>query len=184
MCGCLLRSPYWGPCPVTQACALTGNRTGHPLVHRPALNPLNHTSQGPFTLIFNLYHVDLMLALPILKNILFIFRERGREEEREGEKHRCVRETSVWEICPQSWTQLATQACTLTGIWIGDLLIRRSVLRPLSHPSQGGNFILNRTRNVSGVSSRTFMLTEMFYIWMAHDGSHESRVAIEHLKYN
>ena len=30
----------------TQACALTGNWTGHPLVGRPALNPLNHTSQG------------------------------------------------------------------------------------------------------------------------------------------
>ena len=26
----------------------------------------------------------------ILKNILFIFREKGREEEREGEKHQCV----------------------------------------------------------------------------------------------
>ena len=45
MCGCLLRSPYWGPCPVTQACALTGNRTGHPLVRRSELNPLSYTSQ-------------------------------------------------------------------------------------------------------------------------------------------
>ena len=32
--------------PTTQACALTGNQTGDPLVHRPALIPLNHTSQG------------------------------------------------------------------------------------------------------------------------------------------
>ena len=32
--------------PATQACALTGNRTGDPSVHRPALNPLSHTSQG------------------------------------------------------------------------------------------------------------------------------------------
>ena len=30
----------------TQACALTGNQTSDPLVHRPALNPLSHTSQG------------------------------------------------------------------------------------------------------------------------------------------
>ena len=30
-----------------QACALTANRTHDPLVHRPALNPLSHTSQGP-----------------------------------------------------------------------------------------------------------------------------------------
>ena len=32
--------------PAVQACALTGNRTGDPLVHRPALNPLSHTRQG------------------------------------------------------------------------------------------------------------------------------------------
>ena len=35
-----------GTWPKTQACALTGNRTSNPLVHRPALNPLSHTSQG------------------------------------------------------------------------------------------------------------------------------------------
>ena len=32
--------------PATQAYALARNRTGNPLVRRPALNPLNHTSQG------------------------------------------------------------------------------------------------------------------------------------------
>ena len=32
--------------PTTQACALTGNRTSYPLVLRPTLNPLSHTSQG------------------------------------------------------------------------------------------------------------------------------------------
>ena len=35
--------------PATQAHALTGNRTGNPLVHRLVLNPLSHTSQGTFT---------------------------------------------------------------------------------------------------------------------------------------
>ena len=35
-----------GTWPTTQACALTGNRTSDPLVHRVALNPLSHTSQG------------------------------------------------------------------------------------------------------------------------------------------
>ena len=47
MCGCLSCAPYthyWGP--ATQACTLTGNGTGDPLVHRPALDPLSHTSQG------------------------------------------------------------------------------------------------------------------------------------------
>ena len=42
----LLASPPLGTWPATQACALTGNRTGNPLVHRPMLNPLNYTSQG------------------------------------------------------------------------------------------------------------------------------------------
>ena len=46
MCGCLLRSPYWGPGLPPQACALTGNQTSDSLVHRLALNPLSHTSQG------------------------------------------------------------------------------------------------------------------------------------------
>ena len=32
--------------PPIQACVLTGNRTSDLLVHRPALNPLSHTSQS------------------------------------------------------------------------------------------------------------------------------------------
>ena len=46
MCGCLSHSTPLGTWPGTQACALTGNRTGDPLVHRLVLNPLSHTSQG------------------------------------------------------------------------------------------------------------------------------------------
>ena len=42
----LLENPLLGTWPTTQACALTGNRTGDPLVLRLALNPLSHTSQG------------------------------------------------------------------------------------------------------------------------------------------
>ena len=36
--------------PATQACALTGNQTSNPLVHRPMLNPLSYTSQGIYFL--------------------------------------------------------------------------------------------------------------------------------------
>ena len=39
--------PLLGTLPATQACALTGNRSGNLLVHRPALSPLSYTSQGP-----------------------------------------------------------------------------------------------------------------------------------------
>ena len=71
MCGCLSRAPLPGTWPETQACALTGNQTGNPLVCRPALNPLSYTSQA--------------------KIISFIdFRERGREGEGEGKKHQRV----------------------------------------------------------------------------------------------
>ena len=38
--------PPPGTWPATQACALTGNWTSDPLVRRPALSPLSHTSQG------------------------------------------------------------------------------------------------------------------------------------------
>ena len=41
-----LTGPHLETCPATQACALTGNRTGDLSVHRPAHNPLSPTSQG------------------------------------------------------------------------------------------------------------------------------------------
>ena len=40
---CYIPPETW---PRTQACALNRNRTGDPLVHRPALNSLSHTSWG------------------------------------------------------------------------------------------------------------------------------------------
>ena len=47
MCGWLpLACHQLGTWPATQACALTGNQTSDPLVHRLALNPVSHTSQG------------------------------------------------------------------------------------------------------------------------------------------
>ena len=42
----LLASPQLGTWPTTQACALTGIRTGDLSVCRLALNPLSRTSQG------------------------------------------------------------------------------------------------------------------------------------------
>ena len=43
-----LANPQWGTWPTTQACALAGNQTSDPSVHRTMPNPLNHTSQGCF----------------------------------------------------------------------------------------------------------------------------------------
>ena len=41
-----LPRPLLGTWPETQACALTGNRTGDPSVHRLALNPWSHKQPG------------------------------------------------------------------------------------------------------------------------------------------
>ena len=45
MCLSLMR-PLLGTWLTTQACSLTGNRTGNPLICRMTPNPLSHTSQG------------------------------------------------------------------------------------------------------------------------------------------
>ena len=50
-----LTHPLLGTWPTTQACALTRNQTSNPLVHRPALNPLSHTSQdGKFDFLVHM----------------------------------------------------------------------------------------------------------------------------------
>ena len=63
---------------------------------------------------------------------LFIFRERGRAGEREGEKHQCV----VAFCMPQLGTWPTTQACALTGNRTGDPLVRR--LAQSTEPHQQG----------------------------------------------
>ena len=59
-----LMHPLLGTWPTTQACALTGNWTSNPLVHRPALNPLSHTNQGTwvFFLMVHVYRESLNLV--------------------------------------------------------------------------------------------------------------------------
>ena len=67
-----------------------------------------------------------------LKKILFIFRERGREGERE-------RNINVWlpPTHPPLGTQPETQARALTGKGTTSLEARRPALNPLSHANQG-----------------------------------------------
>ena len=68
--------PLLGTWPTTQACALTGNPTGHPLVHRPALNPLSHTSQGYFYILpfpFLLYIIQGLFTSYKISWLIFYF---------------------------------------------------------------------------------------------------------------
>ena len=46
MCSCLLHTPYWEPGLQPRHEPYTGNRITDPLVHRPTLNLLSHTSRG------------------------------------------------------------------------------------------------------------------------------------------
>ena len=60
-----LMRPLLGTWPAIQACALTGNQPGDPLVFRLALNPLSHTSQG--NIIFYLI-IFLKCTLELLED--------------------------------------------------------------------------------------------------------------------
>ena len=64
---------------------------------------------------------------------LFIFKERGREKEREGEKN-----INVWLslASPLLGTWPATQACALTGTQTSNPLVLRPALNPLSYTIQ------------------------------------------------
>ena len=72
MCACLSHAPPMGTRPTTQACALTGEQTGNPLVHKLALSPLSHTNQGFLsnldTLLcgFNLYFLFVLLLFAFI----------------------------------------------------------------------------------------------------------------------
>ena len=69
---------------------------------------------------------------------LFIFRERGKEGEREG-KHWCERETSTGCLSYTSrlGTEPATRASALTWNQTSDLLLCRTTSNQLSHTAQG-----------------------------------------------
>ena len=57
--------------------------------------------------------------LGFLKDFIYLFLERGRKGEREGEKHQCVVASHV----PLTGTWPATQACALTGNRTSDPLV-------------------------------------------------------------
>ena len=84
--------------------------------------------------------VLFFVCLCVFKIYLFIFRERGREGEREGEKHQCVRDINWLPLrCPKLGIWPATQACALTGNPTSDPLLCRPALNPLSHTSQNSS---------------------------------------------
>ena len=85
-----------------------------------------------------------MLLFFLLRFYLFIFKERGREGEREREKRQL---SLTW---PLLGTWPATQAYTLLGNRTGDPLVCRLLLNPLSHTSQGPVGILEDSEPQGG----------------------------------
>ena len=73
---------------------------------------------------------------------VFIFREKGKEGEREKERKSNI---SVWLLL--MLPILETQACALTGIRTNDPLVGRLALNPLSHNSRAKFIILMPKEN-------------------------------------
>ena len=94
-----------------------------------------------------------------LFKILFIFRER-REEEREGEKHWCVRETS---LVASHALPIEDLACAPTRNQTRNLSLCGAMSNPLSHTSQGKKIIKNEYLDVELIASGSNISLQVFY---------------------
>ena len=86
----------------------------------------------------NFFRKAEIFTLFLFKDFIYFLRERGREGERDGEKHQCV----VASHMPLMGTWPATWACALNGNRTCNPLVRRLALNPLSHTSQGNSLPL------------------------------------------
>ena len=137
-----IKRGWWikGPCPPFCGYNVPRQRQGCLCSSTPAdMGPV-FKSCGPSPLIHLCEH-RLILLLTIsaiflfLKNYLFIFREKGREGEREGEEHQCVVASPTPP--PGGLTWPTTQKCALTGNRTSDPLVLRLALNP-TEPHQPG----------------------------------------------
>ena len=87
------------------------------------------------------YFIYLFIYL-FINLFIYLFLERGERRKKERERN-----ISVWLplTCPPPGTWPTTQAWALIGNRTGDPLVRRLVLSPLSHTSQGTAHILSPT---------------------------------------
>ena len=95
----------------------------------------------PDAFVFLWYHIGFQMSLQLALSVfclayfsrfyLFIFRYRGKEGEMEKNINLLLL------TCPQMGTWPRSQACALTRNQSSDLSVRRLMLNPLSHTSQG-----------------------------------------------
>ena len=83
-----------------------------------------------------------------------MFRERGREGEKEGEKYQCEGETSIdcLSYMLRLWSVPATQACTLIKNQIGGLFLCGTTYNQPSYTGQGCVCFLGCTKIMAKLS--------------------------------
>ena len=113
MCACPL-----GTWPATQACALTRNQTGDPLVLRMVLNPLSYTSQA-FTLF----------VLILIKGHVHWFLRKMKKNRVTGR--------IIDRYMPWPGTRPTTSICALIENQTHNLLVYGTVLQQTEPPNQG-----------------------------------------------
>ena len=123
----------WGGCVGNQG--IPHCRYSNPISARTTSNSIIFATLYGFKLQAQIFH-----NWSFLKKILFIFRQRLREGEREGEKHQCM---VACHAPPTGGIWPTTHACALTRNWTSDPVVRRPALNPLSHTSQGSELILS-----------------------------------------
>ena len=147
--GCLSYTPNWGTWPTTLGCAVTGNQTCSLSVCRPALSPLSYTSQGRSESSWPNPWPELESELecsPAIEGFFILtqghFFMAFREGQREGEKHRCDRETLTGCLLyvPQPGIEPTAWICTLTRNQTCDFLVYRLTLRPTEPHWPGQKF--------------------------------------------
>ena len=96
--------------------------------------------------------------------LLFIFRRRGREGKREGEKHQYEREMSIGCLSRafQPGTEPATQACALTGNQTWDLSLCGMTPNQLSHTSQGFKVFLIKITHTHCLKKKFCISTKVY----------------------
>ena len=103
-----------GTWPATQTCALAGNWTGDPVVHRSALNPVHHISQhGVFVFFYDTHLCDWLKEWGHENHYLFIFLSSPenifsllleKKEGRKREKHQLKERSIDWLPTSDTWT--------------------------------------------------------------------------------
>ena len=83
-----LTCPLLETWPATQACALSGNQTGNPLVHRPMISLLSYTSQSHYWRL--LTELFILLPYELAVTLLGIYSDELKTHVHTKPVHGCL----------------------------------------------------------------------------------------------